>query len=172
MSQLITVVDAGSASQSKFPDMEVTIPSSSSPITGYKFAQLGLQVDAPTSVNPGSFSTVHLHGTIGVQNPALSASTVRVVITRRNTLLLGAPEISIFETDYTITPQILGVAGLGHATIAFNTHDGDIINTLPPSYYSYSAYVELSPLLLLPPIPNPILVGPATLEGESYVRNT
>lgn len=169
MGQNVSVIDTASAGLSKFTNMNIEIPLSTTPITGYKFAEFGLQVN-DSNGNPGSFSTVHLHGTIGVINPGLLPITVRVVITRRNTLLLGAPEISIFETDYTVNPLVLGILGSGSTTISFDTYDGDAINPMPSGYYGYSAYVEISPLVIVP-ISIPILSGPAAFEGVSYVKN-
>lgn len=166
MSLVITEIDKGASHPLDFVDVSGNPIPTFPPGARLKLAEFGLQVAAHNG-NFGSFNFVDLNATVGVTNPDISLSTVRLVITRRDTLPPG-PETDIFSADQNTTASVLGV--LGHNTFTINFTEGGIAETIPESYYGYALYIEISPFVIEPLNP-PFISGPISFTGTSYVRN-
>lgn len=174
MSIQIKIVDQGASTPLDFP---IDVSGNPIDIVPEKVAEFGLKVDLPDgSVEGGYFNFVKLNGTVGVENNDTEAVTVRLTITKRDTILnpipspfIGGVNVPIFAME----ENVPGQEGLviGRQTLSFNfTEGGREGHIIPASYYEYSLWVQtMEPFII--PITPPTVNGPISFDGISSVRN-
>ena len=142
--------------------------------TLFPIARFGVQVDAPTG-GALSFNFVELNGTVGITNPLVTTSAVRLTVSR---IIQPVPNVDgieefRFAAVQTLTTRLVGIATpFGFDAIGFSFTDGGISEEIPEGYYAYVLYASLEDLVTIPVLPGPFVSGPIQFTGTSYVKNS